>query len=267
MLAALSLCLAGADLQIIGGGKSSYAIVWADQSPVPGIAVYNAVTADTVRNLLRFSTKVTLPIYKESEFKNNFKAIYIGNTQAARKAGLAPEKWEIWEHRIDVKDGNIYLHGMDFRNTASPKSRFRTYFVLGSCKAAMTFLEKFAGAVFAGTPNLKESIPVQKTITVPENFKYRHVPRIQYTTTGSGRRGLEYDVANNAFFAPHYGSYGGHNHPVAVPKATYWKSNPEFFAVQRGKRNPGNQNQLCLSNKKVQELIYQALSRVPCVIQ
>ena len=258
-LAVLSLCLAGADLQIIGGGKSAYAIVWADQSPVPGIAVYNAVTADTVRNLLRFSTKVTLPIYKESEFKNNRKAIYIGNTNAARKAGLAPEKWEIWEHRIDVKDGNIYLHGMDYRNTASPKSRFRTYFVLGSCKAAMTFLEEFAGAVFAGTPNLKESIPVQKTITVPENFKYRHVPRIQYTTTGSGRRGLEYDVANNAFFAPHYGSYGGHNHPVAVPKAKYWKSNPEFFAVQRGKRNPGNQNQLCLSNKKVQELIYQEL--------
>ena len=253
------LLLSGADLEIIGSGKTNYAIVYADSAPVPGIAVYNSIAADTLHKLFRHATGVRLPIYKESAFPNDRKAIFIGNTAAARKAGLTPPKWEIWEHRIDVKEGNIYLHGMDHRNTAAPKSRFRTYFVLGSYKACMTFLEKFAGAVFAGTPKLQDAVPQQKRITVPENYKFRHVPKIQYTTTGGGRRSLEYDVANNAFFSPHYGNYGGHNHPVAVPMAKYFKSNPEYFSLRKGKRDPGRQNQLCLANKKVQELIYQEL--------
>ena len=253
------LLLSGADLPVIQNGKSSYAIVFADKSPYPGVSVYNSIAADTLRNLLYHSTKVKLPVYKESAFPNKRKAIFIGNTAAAKKAGLTPAKWEIWEHRIDVKEGNIYLHGMDFRNTANLKSRFRSFYVLGSYKATMTFLEEFAGAVFAGTPYIKESVPALKEIKIPADYKFRHVPRIQYTTTGSGRRGIEYDIANNAFYAPHYGSYGGHNHPVAVPARKYWKSNPEYFSVMRGKRNPGSQNQLCLSNKNVQELIYQEL--------
>ena len=254
-----SLFLTGAELFVIKEGKSPYAIVYADKSSVPGIVSYNAIAADTLRGLLFHSTKVRLPVYRESTFKNNRKAIFIGNTAAAQKAGLTPEKWQIWEHRIDVKDGNIYLHGMDFRNTASPRSVFRSFYVLGSYKATVTFLEKFAGAVFAGTPNTKESVPALKEVKIPADYKFRHIPRIQYTTTGSGRRNLEYDVANNAFFSPHYGNYGGHNHPVAVPARKYWKSNPEYFAVMRGKRNPGSQNQLCLSNKNVQELIYKEL--------
>ena len=254
-----AVVLSAADLTVIQNGKSSYAIVYADSSPVPGIATYNAVAADTLKKLLYYSTKANLPAYKESAFKHDRKAIFIGNTAAAQKAGLTPAKWEIWEHRIDVRDGNIYLHGMDFRNKASMKSQFRAYFALGSYKAVMTFVENFAGAVFAGTPSLKEVVPSLKKITVPDNYAYRHVPRIQYTTTGSGRRSLEYDVANNAFFSPYYGNYGGHNHPVAVPAKKYFKTNPEYFAVMRGKRSPGGQNQLCLSNKTVQELIYKEL--------
>ena len=253
------LLLSGADLEIFADGKTGYALVYADSSTIPGITVYNALAAETLQKLFRAKGGVTLPVYKESAFKHNRKAIFIGNTQAARKAALTPAKWEIWEHRIDVKDGNIYLHGMDFRNTASRKSRFRSFYVLGSYKAAMTFLEEFAGAVFAGTPRIADALPSLKKLTVPDNFKFRHVPKIQYTTTGAGRRSLEYDVANNAFFSPFYGNYGGHNHPVAVPMAKYFKSNPEFFALRNGKRDPGRQNQLCLSNKKVQEMIYNEL--------
>lgn len=260
MLFVLTLVmLQGADLEIFANGKTDYAIVYADGSDVPGITVYNSIAADTLRRLFRKKGGVTLPVYKESAFPNNRKAIFIGNTGAARKAGLTPEKWGIWEHRIDVKNGNIYLHGMDYRNTVSPRSRFRTYYILGSYKAVMTFLEKFAGAVFAGTPDSADALPFLKKVTIPADYKFRHVPKIQYTTTGAGRRSLEYDVANNAFFSPHYGSYGGHNHPVAVPMGKYFKSNPEFFALRNNKRTPGKQNQLCLSNKKVQELIYQEI--------
>ena len=89
-----SLFLTGAELFVIKEGKSPYAIVYADKSSVPGIVNYNAIAADTLRGLLFHATKVRLPIYRESTFKNTHKAIFIGNTAAAKKAGLTPEKWQ-----------------------------------------------------------------------------------------------------------------------------------------------------------------------------
>ena len=254
LLAAACTSLCAADLIIAEKGKSSYKIVYADQELYPHHNRYSNIAANTLQKLFRHAAGAVLPAVPESQFDGKGKAIFLGSTKAVRKAGLTPAKYGIWEHRIDVKDGNIYLHGMDWRNKRDPKVVYRQMMVLGSYKAMLTFAEKFLNAVFAGTPDFCDGVPKTDKVTIPDNYRWKRTPRIEYNL--SGRRGLEYDLANNGFYAPWYGCYGGHNHNVAVPPAKYFKSNPEYYAVNKGKRDPGPRVQLCLSNKNVQELIY-----------
>ena len=247
-------CAAGAEVCLISSGRSRYKIVYADTELFPFHNRYSSGTAETFQKILRHATGVRLPVVPESRFDGKGKAFFIGATRALRTAGLAPERYERWEHRIDVKDQNIYLHGMDWRNSKSPEAGYRQYYVFGSRKAMLTFSEKFLNAVFAGTPNVCDGVPKIKKLSIPENYSFKRTPAIEYNLTG--RRTLDYDVANNGFYAPWYGTYGGHNHNVALNVAKYFKTHPEYYALSNGKRTPGPRVQLCLSNKQVQELIY-----------
>ena len=249
-----ALLLPGADLEIINNKRSVYKIVYADEELYPFHNRYSSISANTLQKILRHASGALLTTIPESKFDGKGKAIFIGATRALRKAGLAPARYKRWEHRIDVKEGNIYLHGMDYRNKSDIKYPYRQRYVLGSHKAMLTFAERFTGAVFAGTPNFCDGVPKIKRLAVPENYTFKRVPAIEYTI--GSRRDLNYDVANNCLFAPWYGSYGGHNHNVALNPAKYLKDHPEYYALIKGKRNPGPRVQLCLSNKAVQELIY-----------
>ena len=249
-----ALLLPGADLEIINNKRSVYKIVYADEELYPFHNRYSSISANTLQKILRHASGAVLTAIPESKFDGKGKAIFIGATRALRKAGLAPARYKRWEHRIDVKEGNIYLHGMDYRNKSDIKYPYRQRYVLGSHKAMLTFVERFTGAVFAGTPNFCDGVPKIKRLAVPENYTFKRVPAIEYTI--GSRRDLNYDVANNCLFAPWYGSYGGHNHNVALNPAKYLKDHPEYYALIKGKRNPGPRVQLCLSNKAVQELIY-----------
>ena len=254
MLGLPALLLTGADLDIISNRRSEYKIVYADKELYPFHNRYSSIAANTLQTVLRHATGAVLKVLPESKFDGKGKAIFLGSTDAVRKAGLAPACYRRWEHRIDVKGQNIYLHGMDWRNASDPKAGYRQRYVLGSHKAMLTFLEKFTGAVFAGTPNVCDGVPKIKKLSIPENYSFVRVPAIEYNMTG--RRTLDYDIANNGFYGPWYGSYGGHNHNVALAPAKYFKTHPEYYALNKGKRVPGPRVQLCLSNKAVQELIY-----------
>ena len=250
-----AVLLAGADIDIISKGRSAYKIVYADKELFPFHNRLSVSTAETLQRILRHATGVNLPIVAESKFDGKSKAIFLGATRSLKENGLAPEVYGRWEHRIDVRKGNIYLHGMDWRNKGNPKAGYRQWYVHGTHKAMLTFLEKFADLVVAGTPNTRDGVPKAEKISIPDNYSFKRTPVIEYNMTS--RRTLDYDVANNGFYAPWYGSYGGHNHNVALNPAKYFKSHPEYYAINRGKRNPGPRVQLCLSNKAVQELIYQ----------
>ncbi|MBO5791625.1 MAG: DUF4838 domain-containing protein [Lentisphaeria bacterium] len=254
VLGCIAFLLNGADIEIISGGRSGYKIVYADKELYPFHNRYSSIGAETLQRILRHSTGAVLPIVPESRFDGKGKAIFFGTTDAVRKAGLAPAHYKRWEHRIDVKEGNIYLHGMDWRNKSDITKLYRQRYILGSHKAMLTFLEKFTGAVFAGTPDSRDGVPKIKRLAVPENFSYKRVPAIEYNM--AGRRNLDYDIANNSFFAPWYGCYGGHNHNVALNPKKYFKDHPEYYALIKGKRDPGPRVQICLANKDVQELIY-----------
>ena len=184
LLCAAAFLLGAGDLEIVSNGKSAYKIVYADKEIFPHHNRYSSTAANTLQKLLRHATGAVLTTLPESRFDGKGKAIFIGGTAALRKAGLAPAKYGIWEHRIDVKEGNIYLHGMDWRNKRNPKASQRQIYVLGSYKAMLTFAETFLNAVFAGTLDFCDGVPKTAKVAVPDNYTFKRTPAIEYNITG-----------------------------------------------------------------------------------
>jgi len=237
------------------GLSPQYEIVYADKAPSAHLQYYIKQAAVDLQTLLNKAIGVKLAIRPESEYTGKGRAIYIGNTQAAAKAGILPKACAHWEHHIRIINGNVFLFGADVQSKVYTKYKNLRRMELGSYKAMIAFMERFAGAVFAGAPKLADSVLYQKEIQIPDNFNFECKPFFVYNI---GRnRDLPCDMGANGFYCPWYGSYGGHNHPRAVPMDKLFKEHPEYFALQRGKRDPGKQNQLCLSNPDVQKLIYQ----------
>lgn len=238
---------------------SNYQIAVPESTGNAAMDRFLLTAAEVLRNSIRQATGVSLPVVKENARTPAKPAICIGDTQALRKAGFTTDGLKKWEHRIDVKGKDIFLYGNDVKS--NPKGRWpndKSSFILGSVKAVTVFLEKFANTRFLvpGAEGIAV-LPLER-ITVPGNCSYRKIPRIEYCSARSSD--LMYDIANNAFYAPWYGTYGGHSHNVAIPQGKYFKTNPEYFALLKGKRaTHPTRPQYCLSNPNVQELIYQEL--------
>ncbi len=239
--------------------KSSYQIAVPESTGNKTMDRLLMTAANVLHNAIRQATGVYLPVVKENSKDPAKSTIYIGDTQALRKAGFTTDGLKKWEHRIDVKGKDIFLYGNDVKS--NPKGRWpndSSSFVLGSVKAVTVFLEKFANTRFLAPGADGIAVLPLERITVPDNCSYKKIPSIEYCTS----RTTEpiYDIANNAFYAPWYGTYGGHSHNKAIPPTQYFKTNPEYFALIKGKRvTHPTHPQYCLSNPQVQELIYQEL--------
>ena len=139
--------------------------------------------------------------------------------------------------------------------------------MLGTLKGVTTFAEKFVNTRVMHYRKYSDSIHPgivtypQKKIVLSDKYFYRNRPQFMSTTGGS--LGLWYDIANN--WVPYGGiKLNAHSHATAIPQAKYYKTNPEFFALINGKRYfcpGGRQPHYCLSNKKVQELIFKQVLR------
>ncbi len=258
-LLAAMLLLSGfaADLTIAEGKKSNYQIVIPDEGASEIMAGFIRQSADLLSQCIKRASGVTIPVVKESAMDAGKPAIFIGGVKALAANGIDQSKFERWENRIDVIGANIFLSGND-ANPRGTTGRSYTYYITGSVKAVTVFLQKFVNTAFVyPTAN---GITVQPTakLTIPGEFKFREVPKIQYTTGRS--HDMFYGLANNFLPGPWYGTYGGHSHNVAIPQDKYFQSNPEYFALLKGKRTTHpTRPQYCLSNPKVQEMIYQEL--------
>ena len=239
--------------------KSSYQIAVPESTGNKTMDTLLMTAANVLHSTIRQATGVYLPVVKENSKDPAKPTIYIGDTQALRKAGFTTDGHITWEHRIDVKGKDIFLYGNDVKS--NPKGRWpndSTSFVLGSVKAVTVFLEKFANTRFLAPGADGIAVLPLERITVPDNCFYKKIPSIEYCTSRTSEP--IYDIANNAFYAPWYGTYGGHSHNKAIPPAQYFKTNPEYFALIKGKRvTHPTHPQYCLSNPQVQELIYQEL--------
>ena len=253
LAAILLLPLGAADLEIVKAGKSTYVIALPEKGASNLMREYRSA-AELLVDLIKERTGAAMKIVCEKDIKPGSKAIYVGLSSAAAKRNLV-KKWALNEYRIQVAGGDIFLLGDD--NDPSPDKR-ASYYLLrnGSVKAVLEFAKRFVKADFLYPGRTGIRVAKDKNLLVPADFKKDAVP---YTMFAIGRA-LEkyYALANDMLPAAWYKCHGGHSHIPAIPPAKYLKSNLEYFAVVKGKRNgyPAIP-QYCLSNPDVQKLIYQ----------
>jgi glycosyltransferase involved in cell wall biosynthesis len=102
----LSLSVCAGNLPLVKNGKSNAAIVIADD------AVFSArYAADELASYIEKATGAKLPVLKESKSKQFKSVIYVGNTAAARKIGLTPDKFPQESFTIQEKNGSVYIVG------------------------------------------------------------------------------------------------------------------------------------------------------------
>lgn len=252
LLAGSLFSLGGADLEVVGGQKSSYAIVVPEKASLNLAREYRNA-AMLLKRLIRRRTGANLPVLSESKMSPGRKAIFIGRTAAALKSGAEKKTWGLNEYRMKTDKGNIFLLGDDadpFPDRAAGFHSLR----LGSVKATIEFAKRFVGADFLYPGETGIFVPRSASLAVPDDLDVAVVPYARFGIARSMEQ--YYSLANDKFPAHWYRCHGGHSHNPAIPRAKYAKTHPEYFAIVNGKRDGYHIPQYCLSNPEVQELIY-----------
>ncbi len=253
LLSAVCTLCGAADIEVVKDGKSDYQIVVPENGKDKNIDGFINVSAKLLQNCIIEAAGVSLPIVKESQYDKTQPAVFIGNTIFAKANGIDTEKMENWTYVNKTVGKNIILAGADRPNVPDPKNIHYTSYILGTVKAVTLFLQDNAGVKFLlpganGIETAKQSV-----ISCPADLNINKKPLLLFNV---GRpTELFYDIANNHYPCNAFKLYGGHSYYAAVPKAEYGKSHPEFFALIGNKRNSAS-NHLCISNPKVQDMIY-----------
>ncbi|OQA86752.1 MAG: hypothetical protein BWY31_01154 [Lentisphaerae bacterium ADurb.Bin242] len=239
-------------------GKSDYQIVIPAEFNDNNVEHFVGVAAKFFQDCVMKSTGAKLPIVSEDKMNKNRPGIFIGNTEEAKRNGIALDEFKEWEYVIRSSRKNVILAGKDFK--VLPAAKYYWQYSLGTVNAVMVFLKSYCGTRFLVPGPNGIVVKEDSSLSIPENIDLRETPRNKYCI---GRpQEIFYDIANNFFPAVNYGTYGGHSHDVAIPVDKYFKTHPEYFVLIKGKRNIHAQHpQYCISNPEVRELIYQELLR------
>ena len=242
-------------LLIARSGKSNYKIVIPDKKDSGVADKYLLKGAKLLQSCIKESCGAELAIVREAEMSMGANGIYLGNTRYLRSTGVNAANLEGWTWINKVQDKNLIIAGHDFKPVSESK-RGRYSFILGTVKGITAFLQRNFGVRFVLPGKNGIHVPRRKIITVAQNLNIKKTPNIKFIY---GRRTeFFYEIANN--FLPSAGIklYGGHSYYHAVPVKKYAKANPEYFILKGGVRNPKG-NHLCISNPKVQDLIYREM--------
>lgn len=277
----VSVIAAGANagnLVLGSAGKSDYQIIVPDTHASPEIGG----CLEQVARLLQTAFKangIDLPVVAEGKMNPAKPGIYLGNTAFSRSKGVDVSSLTGWGYVHKVTGGrDLIIAGRDHMPPPPLESEKESlkktpWARLGTAKGVSDFLRQYAGVRFlypdlrhgesvkeSASVNMLESPAIEflKTpeIAVPSDLDVRKTPALLYNT-GYPPRGSFYDIALNRF--PLVDTvFGCHTYGRAIPVAKYGKTHPEYFALIGGKRLQGD-DQYCISNPDVQELLYQDL--------
>ena len=265
LLAAFAAVSARAELVIAEKGGSPYQIVVPESSGNKRLDHFVRLGGSVLRTALRKAAGAEAPLVSESKKLANRPAIFVGSTEALRKAGLSSRDFAPWEYAIAVRGKDIYIYGRDCPAPLKEVPSRYLYYSVGSLKGCCTFAEKFLNTRFVGPVMNSDrendgvrTLPLAK-ITVPDDFSFRRKPR--FTLQGDNG-GMLYAAANN-FTAGTGNRFDVHYIDKVIPVAKYAKSHPEYFAVINGKRYlRADMPQYCMSNPEVQRIVFEdALKR------
>ena len=188
--AALFLCFslaAFAALPLVKNGKSSSAIVIADD------AVTSAgYAASELAYYIEKATGAKLPVIKESDAKSVKNAIYVGNTAAAKRAGLTQDKFPGESFTIQEKDNALYIVGGEDNkklfytpsDAVDLKSSLDAVYASGIVRltrrgtvyGVYRFISDFLNVRWLWPGELGTYIPGQKDLVIDSNFKLDGAP-------------------------------------------------------------------------------------------
>lgn len=251
-------CGAGAwgqppEVCLVEDGASAYRIVVPDDADQERIARAATLLQTTIAR----ATGVTLPVVRESALAAGEPALYLGKSQAARRAGLPVDEVHGWSCLVQVVGRDLFLVGEDAQDPVQARYVIEH---LGTLKAVVLFLEQQVGVRFLMPGELGTYVPHLSRLAVPSDLKLSWRPVFDYVTGGSPRDPIVNVAYNMPRGNPVLYSYGGHSYYDAVPEKVYGETHPEYFALVGGKRTPAG-NHLCISNPEVQELMLREMEK------
>jgi len=266
-----------AEIVLLEQGRSNYQIVVADGADGMEIEACLAQAARLLAVAFR-ANGAEVVVVKESERDSTRPAILLGDTAAARHAGIDVTALSDWSYRLRVVGHDLIVAGQDRRargETIDP--RRPNWHRLGTAKAAADFARGFLGVRFL-YPEIPPYRPVsgasevdilaspaieflpRTRIALPATLDLHRTPVVRLNTAHPAGGGF-YDLAHNRF--PRVDElFGSHTWERAVPPETFFPTHPEYFALVGGKRlaPQGGNAQYCLSNPAVQALIERDLA-------
>ncbi len=245
-------------IALVKGSQSDYQIVLPATTPNPGIDLYLKQVALCMQKSLQEGSGASLPIVTEDKMAADKPFISLGGTALARNIGLWPEQFQDYNGSIHTRNGNVYIIGHDAHGQGLEKRDHFSRYFLGSAKAAVMFMEDYLGVRFLLPGENGIAVKENADISLPGALKRDIKPSLIYASASS--QDFLYSLANNGLGRGGFHIYGGHSYYDAVPEKTYASSNPEYFILRSGVRNPKG-NHLCISNPEVQELIYAEMLR------
>lgn len=225
-------CNWASDFPVVINNQSSYAIV------IPAKNTPNeAKAAAALQKYINLSTGASLLIIKENTWSGNA-AFYIGKTQKAKTFNLPAINGEGYYMASNDKD--VVICGGSGKGVV-----YGTY----------AFIEKYLDGLKLADEIGK--VKEQKQWELPANFSYSHTPTFLYRQT-------YYPQSNDPEYLDWHGLHKfedlwgiwGHSYFKLVNPSIYFKSNPEYFAYENGKRKA---TQLCVSNDDVVRIAIKSL--------
>ena len=267
------------ELKIIEDGRSEYAIA-VPSDDVAACMVREA--ADALQGYLFESTGCTLPIVNEAEIGVR-PAFYLGRTQKGEAAQVPYAKLTDYVHCRKTVGRDIFLAGNDadggVRGPLQPHDHeyLCTKFGLnsdvkdlsyrrwhGTLKAVLAFLERENIVRFLMPGPNGRNVKKCRTLLVSENGDFLAENAIPYSNCRC-YGDLHTTVALGHLEIPRNKTWGGHPLPVAVPRAKYEKTHPEYFIMKDGVRRPdfgpARGGHPCVSNPEVFELFMAEMKR------
>lgn len=153
--------IAGADMMVVDGSNAQAVVVTA-ATPTP-TAVYAA--SELVKHVEK-ATGVSLPVRTEADDLTDLKyRIYIGDTKAARQAGVDVDALQLEATALKTADGNLFIVGREHPE-ANPVDEENQY--SGTLFGVYEILERFVGVHWLWPGELGTYVPQTNRLLFPE---------------------------------------------------------------------------------------------------
>ncbi|TAE86701.1 MAG: DUF4838 domain-containing protein [Bacteroidetes bacterium] len=225
-------CNWASDFPVVINKTSAYAIV-VPEHPTP----HENKAAKALQHYILLSTGTTLLVANETVWKDK-PGLFIGNTQKSKTVQIPEISGEGYFMGSDNQD--VIIYGKQGKGVI-----YGTY----------AFIEKYLGGIkLADEPG---KVAEYKQWELPANFSYSYSPQMVY-------RQAYYPQSNDPEYLDWHGLHKfddlwglwGHSYFKLVNPGKYFKTHPEYFALENGMRKP---TQLCVSNAEVAQIAIEEL--------